>query len=102
MKKLTVLILSLFMVIGLVGCGKEETKIPELNKVNKDIQEEQLKSELVGKGKEDIQNAWGKPDSVTSGPKGEIWVLDDKHIIIVYYDNDDTIKDVMITTNDVN
>ena len=101
MKKLTVLMLSLLMAISLFGCGKEETKVPELNKVNKDIHEEQLKSELVGKSKEDVNEIWGKADSFTSGPDGEIWILDDdKHIVIVYYNNDNTIKDVTITTND--
>ena len=102
MKRFTILMVSLFMAVGLVGCGKKEIEtIPALNKVNKDTQEQQLKTELVGKTREDLNDAWGKPDSMLSGADGEIWLLDDNHIVIVYYNyDDDIIEDVAITTND--
>ena len=46
---------------------------------------------------EDIKEAWGKADSMLSGMYGDIYEVNDKEMIIIYYSaEDDNVEDIKL------
>lgn len=56
---------------------------------------EQLLEELSGQDREDIIDAWGEPNGCLSGLWGDIWCIDEEHLIVLYYDGDGKVMDVV-------
>lgn len=62
--------------------------IPTLDQVAKDSLAqgwEYTGDALYGRGVDQLQELWGTPDGVLSGLWGDIWNLDDRRMLIIYY-----------------
>lgn len=82
----------------LFGCSSRKT-IPSLEDAGK-MEEAQLKEELSGVDKSEINAAWGEGTDPFFGVYGEVFPLDDKRALILYYEGDgQTVKDVRIGEN---
>ncbi|MBQ7668524.1 MAG: hypothetical protein IJS47_04290 [Clostridia bacterium] len=56
---------------------------------------EEATEALKDKTEKEINNNWGKPDGMLSGFYGDIYVFNDKQIVI-YYDSDSKVTDVVV------
>lgn len=90
-KSAIVLVSALF----LCGCGSRKT-LPSLKEAGK-MEEAQLKEELSGFNRNEINMAWGEGTDPFSGRYGEVFSLDDERILILYYEGDgQTVEDVIV------
>lgn len=58
---------------------------------------EELYDVLHGISFKDIQAQWGEPDGMLSGFWGDIWILDDDYMLILYYDDEGCVETVKIS-----
>ena len=60
------------------------------------LSREEATEALKDKTRKEINNNWGKPDDILSGFYGDIYIYNDKQIVI-YYDGDSNVKDVLVS-----
>ena len=78
--------------------------IPTLDQVAKDSLaqgKEYTGDALYGRGVEQLQKFWGKPNSMLSGLWGDIWHLDEERILIVYYNAEGIVNNFKIRERDI-
>lgn len=78
--------------------------IPTLDQIAKDSLaqgKEYTGDALYGRGVEQLQKFWGKPNSMLSGLWGDIWHLDEERILIVYYNAEGIVDNFKIRECDI-
>ena len=89
---------ALVSALALFGCGSQKT-IPSLEEAGK-MEEPQLKEELSGVDKKEINAAWGEGADPFFGVYGEVFPLDEERALILYYEGDgQTVEDVRFGEN---
>ena len=91
-KRIAVLLISAMLVVTLSSCA---TSFPKKESIVMLSQKEATEI-LKGKTQKEVINNWGDPDAVLSGFYGDIYVYNDKQIVI-YYDGDSKVADVLIS-----
>lgn len=102
------LALFLALVFLLAGCKPDGTAdLMELDEVSALVSEkgftgEDFKEKLSGQFHADVVRSWGEPDGHLSGFWGDIWTLGDgdSRYIILYYDEEGYVEDVVEGTNE--
>lgn len=90
MKKKTLFVFMMIVVI-LSSCATSFPKKESIVMMSREEATEALKD----KTEKEINNNWGKPDGMLSGFYGDIYVFNDKQIVI-YYDSDSKVTDVVV------
>ena len=98
MKKLSFLIIALLVL--LVGCSNNKNLI-SLKEIKSLVSEkgytlDDFKEYLIGKSSKEIIALWGEPDFSLSGLYGDGWYFDEDKAIILYYDGNYNVIDVLI------
>ena len=93
MKKSAIFVIALVMIfVFLSSCA---ASIPSKESVAAMISEEATKH-LKEKTIEEIHHKWGEPDSMLSGFYGDIYIYNDK-IIVIYYDNHSRVSEAVVS-----
>ncbi len=53
---------------------------------------------LKDKTEEEIHHKWGEPDGMLSGFYGDIYIYNEK-IVVIYYDNSSMVSEVVVSDN---
>ena len=93
MKK-SVLLLSILMIITII-LSSCTASFPSKENVAVLTREEATEL-LKNKTEKEIHDNWGEPDDILSGFYGDIYLYNDKSIVI-YYDNDSNVTDVLVS-----
>lgn len=99
MKKHIVFVLTLTAALALAGCASRPdgtADTPEFGEIA-DYTQEQLDEKLIGRSQEEIHSAWGEPDGMLSGFRGDIYhVPDGYESMILYYDADGIVETIKV------
>ena len=90
MKKVLSVVLAMAVMLALVGC--EKTKNPQT--LLDDTEE--LTSEIVGKSQDEVHKLLGEPSGKLFGFWGEVYYNSDKQEIVLYYDTNGTVENVVV------
>lgn len=96
MKKLLGLALLSIMAFGVVGCGNNPD-IPSLNEIKTQHYSEDKIERLINRVKrKNLIKEWGQPDRVIKDENEDVWVLDERRVLVVSYNIFNKVDDVDI------
>lgn len=96
MKKIIVITLILILTLSIIGCGKSSA-IPSLNEIKSDrYTEEDIEISLWRVKRDELIVAWGEPDRTIQHENEDIWVLDERHALVISYNLIGNVDDVDI------
>lgn len=96
MKKIIVITLILILTLSIVGCGKSSA-IPSLDEIKSDrYTEEDIEISLWRVKRDELIVAWGEPDRTIQQENEDIWVLDERHALVISYNLIGNVDDVDI------
>ncbi len=96
MKKLLGLALLSIMAFGVVGCGNN-SDIPSLNEIKTQHYSEDKIERLINRVKrKNLIKEWGQPDRVIKDENEDVWVLDERRVLVVSYNIFNKVDDVDI------
>lgn len=88
MKRTVLIILALLLLSACSSSFPSKKQISALTN-------EEAEKLLTGKTAQEIKKNWGEPDSMLSGFYGDIYVYEEK-LIVIYYDGDSKVINVRI------
>lgn len=92
-----IITLGVLWMAMLAGCQKEEAVL-SLHEIS-GMTDEQIEQKLIGVSHEKLTDAWGEPVWGLFGMDGEIFLLEDKRAVLVYYGGENrTVEEVRITS----
>lgn len=96
MKKLLGLALLSITAFGVVGCGNNPD-IPSLNEIKTQHYSEDKIERLINRVKrKNLIKEWGQPDRVIKDENEDVWVLDERRVLVVSYNIFNKVDDVDI------
>ena len=97
MKKALIVLLVLWIIAGIPSsCA---ASFPKKENVAA-LSSEEATNVLKGKTEKEIHDHWGEPDSMLSGFYGDIYVYNDK-LIVIFYDDGEVVTDVLISDKQI-
>ncbi len=99
--------IAIIKISGFANRPDGTTDVMEFSEVKglvllKGYTQEEIEEKLKGECRDNLLVSWGEPDGMLSGMWGDIWFLDDAEgkKIIVYYDSDGYVENVLIRGNE--
>ncbi len=100
MKKLITIALLLIITFGIVGC-KNTAEIPTLEDITTNFYtDDELESTLKRVKREELIEAWGEPTRHIARENEDVWVLNERKVIVVSYRSNGRVDDAEIEDND--
>ena len=103
-KKIVIIAVVLAILVAIIFSMhfiNSQNDIPDKEIVYQQLQldgkdEEFVLSQFKGCTREELVQDWGNPDSMLSGMYGDIWVMEEKALLIVYYSTDSIVEHIVV------
>ena len=96
MKKIIVLTLLVLTILGVTSC-KNNSNIVPLNDIKQTYyNDDELERSLWHVKRDDLIKAWGNPDRRIEHENEDIWILNERQVLVVSYNRNNELNDLDI------
>lgn len=98
MKKILVLALVLVITLSIVACARRgEGEIPTLDEIrSKRLTDDELEFSIERLKRDELIKVWGEPDRRIEREKEDVWILNEREVLVVSYNLFGRVDDVEI------